>query len=113
MAVQQENPLTIADRLRSERERLRLTQTAMGALVGASKRGIGKWEDGKSSTPTATVLAAYARAGADVQFIITGKTAVVASEALAGVTVRQALAMLDPADRHRLLLDLLAGEVAA
>lgn len=103
---------SIQGRLKSERVRLGYSQKEFGILGGRSMRGYQDCERGLTF-PTADFLAGVAEAGADVLFIITGETAVVASEALAGVTVRQALAMLDPADRHRLLLDLLAGELAA
>lgn len=107
---------TIGGRLKSERERLCLSQPAMAALAGLSRGAQVKWERG-SATPNADALAAFAEAGADILYIVTGRHAAAemppAQEALAGVTVRQALAMLDPVDRHRLLLDLLAGELAA
>lgn len=107
---------TIGGRLKAERVGLDLSQTAAASLAGVSKGSWQCWEADKTS-PTAQHLAAFATAGADVLFIVTGQRAqgepAPAQEPLAGVTVRQALAMLDPVDRHRLLLDLLAGELRA
>ena len=106
---------TIGGRLKAERLRLGFSQPALAALAGAARRAAINWEKGASS-PTANTLAAFAEAGADVLFIITGQraeTEASTAEPLAGLTVRQALAMLDPVDRHRLLLDLLAAELGA
>lgn len=106
---------TIGGRLRAERERLRLPQPAMAALASVTKRGLAKWESGKSY-PNAEALASFANAGADVLFIVTGRHTPISDQspqAMAGVTVRQALAILDPADRHRLLLDLLGEALRA
>ncbi|PHP16391.1 hypothetical protein CG471_28355 [Sphingobium sp. IP1] len=107
---------SIGGRLQAERLRIDISQTEAAQLAGMSKGAWIAWESGKSF-PDARVLAAFAHAGADVLFIITGQRikadAIPAQEPLVGVTVRQALAMLDPVDRHRLLLDLLAGELSA
>ena len=61
----------IGDRLREERERLKLNQTDFAGLSGASLRSQIDWESGKSF-PNAKVLAAIAAAGADAQYILTG-----------------------------------------
>lgn len=104
---------TIADRLRGERIRLDLSQTAMAALAGVRKGTQLAWEAGRSS-PTAAALASFAEAGADVQFIVTGKR-VQALPPLhletASAIARRAIGSLAPADRHRLLLDLLTEEL--
>lgn len=107
---------SIGGRLKAERLRLRLSQAALAGSAGVAKNTEINWERGCSPGPHAAALAAFAEAGADIHFIITGARfcgAPVRQEALAGVTVRQALAMLDPPDRQRLLLDLLAGEFIA
>lgn len=116
MSARQSNPdcSTIGGRLKGERERLGLSQPRFAQLAGVTKGALIKWEGGRSF-PNAQALAIYAQAGADVLFIITGRREPIGPatpQALAGGAVRQALAMLDPADRHRLLLDLLAGELA-
>lgn len=64
--------MSIGARLREERLRLNLNQADFAALAGASKRAQLKWEQGESA-PAATVLSAFAEAGADVLYIITGK----------------------------------------
>lgn len=66
----------IAERLKEERQRLGLSQTAFAALAGATKSAQIKWEGGGSSVPTASALAGFADAGADILYIITGKRTV-------------------------------------
>lgn len=64
--------MSVGDRLREERLRLGLSQPAFAALAGASKSGQAKWErDGAS--PNAAALIAFAEAGADVLYILTGR----------------------------------------
>lgn len=62
----------IGQRLKEERERLGYNQTDFAALAGAAKRTQIDWEKGVSS-PTAEQLAAFAAAGADVLYILTGQ----------------------------------------
>lgn len=66
-------------RLKEERERLGLTQPALGGLASASKRTVIDWEKGVSS-PTAVQLAAIAAAGADVLYVVTGQRSQNAAE---------------------------------
>lgn len=63
--------MDIAERLRSERERLGLTQTEFAALAGVGRKTQFNYESGGSG-PDASYLAAVARAGADVLYVITG-----------------------------------------
>lgn len=100
---------TFGGRLKAERNRLGFSQADFAKIVGASRRAQVNWE-ANGAFPKADVLAAYGKAGADVHFLITGDR-LPTGEPLAGLTVRKALAMLDAADRRRLLLDLLAGEL--
>lgn len=58
-------------RIKEERERLGFNQTDFAALAGASKRSQIGWEQGRTS-PDSMVLVAWAQAGADVQYIVTG-----------------------------------------
>lgn len=100
---------TIAGRLRFERMRLGHSREVFAALAGVSKGSVANWEK-YGAFPNAASLLAFANAGADVLFIVTGRRE---GGDLAGKTVRQALALLDASDRHRLLLDLLAEELRA
>ena len=68
------NVCTIGSRLREERERLGLSQPALGEIAGAAKRTVIDWEKGKSS-PNGTQLAALTAAGLDVLYILTGQRA--------------------------------------
>lgn len=70
----------IGTRLREERERLGLSQPAMGAIGGVKKLAQLKYEQSESS-PSGTYFAAIARIGADVQYIITGVRSVTALSA--------------------------------
>lgn len=106
---------TIGGRLRVERLRFDMSQTVAANLAGFTRRAWCSWEAGEA-LPATAALVALSTLGADVRFIIAGsrrQSEQAALEPLAGLTVRQALAMLDPVDRHRLLLDLLADELAA
>lgn len=63
--------MEVATRLKEERERLGLSQSSFGALAGAGKTTVINWEKG-ASAPDAVQLSAFAAAGADVQYILTG-----------------------------------------
>lgn len=67
-------------RIRSERERLGLSQAAFADQGGASRSSQLLYEKGKP--PTADYLAAIARAGVDVEYVLTGsrRNRAVASE---------------------------------
>jgi transcriptional regulator with XRE-family HTH domain len=62
----------IGARLKEERNRLGLSQAEFAAVAGASKGAQLKWEKEESS-PTATILTAWAEAGADALYILTGQ----------------------------------------
>lgn len=66
--------MNLHERLKEERERIGLSQTAFAALAGASKHAQINWEKGAAS-PNAAALAAWADAGLDVLYVITGKRA--------------------------------------
>lgn len=59
------------ERLKEERERLGLNQTAFGAIGGVGKQAQIKYENG-SRAPDAVYLSAIAASGADVQYILIG-----------------------------------------
>lgn len=58
-------------RLRSERERLGFTQNDVSGICGISREMWGKYERGVA-IPGGEVLAAFAKAGANIQYILTG-----------------------------------------
>lgn len=62
---------TIGERLREERERLGLSQTAFGARGGVLKQAQLKYEQG-TRMPDAAYLAAVAAHGVDVTYVLTG-----------------------------------------
>lgn len=64
--------MTIGQRLREERDRIGMNQTTFAALGGVLKGAQIAYESGKSS-PTAAHLAAAAKHGLDVLYVITGQ----------------------------------------
>lgn len=62
----------IGDRIREERERLRLSQTAFGEIGGVKANAQGKYESGERF-PGADYLAAVADRGVDVLYVVTGE----------------------------------------
>ena len=67
-----EDIFVINERLKSERERLGLTQPVFAETAGVSKRTLIDWEKGVSS-PTAVQLSALAAVGVDVLYVLTGQ----------------------------------------
>lgn len=59
------------DRLREERQRLKLTQPQFGELAGVKKRTIVAWEKGET-TPSSVHLSALSAAGVDVLYLLGG-----------------------------------------
>ena len=66
--------MSVADRFKSERERLALTQPRVADLTGVGKTTVINWEKGLSS-PTAVQLSALAEVGLDVLYVVTGQRA--------------------------------------
>lgn len=64
--------MELPERLAEERKRLRLTQAALGALGGVTKKTQLGYEKGLSS-PTADYLQRISSAGVDVAFVLTGR----------------------------------------
>ena len=64
--------MSLADRFKSERERLALTQPRVADLAGVGKTTVINWEKGLSS-PTVVQLSALAEVGLDVLYVITGQ----------------------------------------
>lgn len=67
--------MTVGERLREERARLSMTQPQFAELASVRKGTQISWEKDASS-PTAHALVAFAEAGADVLYILTGKRTV-------------------------------------
>lgn len=63
---------TLGERLKSERLRLGLTQTAFGEALGVAKNVQSRYERGDRS-PDPLYLAAVIRVGVDVLYVLTGK----------------------------------------
>lgn len=64
--------MNLGQRLKSERERLGLSQTEFAALAAASKHAQINWEKGDAS-PNAAALQAWSAHGVDVLYVITGQ----------------------------------------
>jgi probable transcriptional regulator len=63
--------VSIGQRLREEREKIGLNQTAMGAVGGVRKQAQLKYENNESY-PNAEYLAAVAKIGVDIQYVVLG-----------------------------------------
>jgi transcriptional regulator with XRE-family HTH domain len=63
--------MDLGERLKEERERLGLSQTAFGRIGGAGKTTVIAWERGDAS-PNAAFLAKAAEAGVNVVYVVTG-----------------------------------------
>ena len=64
--------MNIGTRLKEERERLDLSQTALGAIGEFGKTTVIAWERG-TAFPNALFLADIAAIGADIRYIVTGE----------------------------------------
>lgn len=71
--------MTLGDRLREERERLKLSQPNFAAIAGTTKQTLFSWESGKTA-PDGFLLAAFAAAGVDVLYVVTGQRSQGAAE---------------------------------
>lgn len=60
------------ERLKEERERLGFNQADFAARAGATRKTLFNWESGAAST-NAVALAAWAEAGLDVLYVVTGE----------------------------------------
>lgn len=69
--MNEEHLVSFGARLREERERLRLNQTAFAATGGVTKKTQMLYESGERA-PDARYLAAVHEIGADVRYIVTG-----------------------------------------
>lgn len=63
--------MTIGQRLREEREALGLSQPKFAVLASTTKQTVFSWESNKTA-PSAAQLAAFAEAGVDVGYVLTG-----------------------------------------
>ena len=72
---------TFFERLREERQRLGISQTAFAELAGVQKRAQINYESGERS-PDAAYLAAIAAEGVDVLYLLTGTPAAKAKVAV-------------------------------
>lgn len=64
--------MSIGDRLRGERERMGLSQPKFAELARTTKQTLFSWESGKTA-PDGFQLAAFAAAGVDVLYVLTGE----------------------------------------
>lgn len=85
--------MNLGARLKEERERLGYNQTDFAALAGASKHAQINWEKGVAA-PNAVALGAWAAAGLDVLYVVTGQHAGGGTSALPALAPDEA-ALLD------------------
>jgi len=95
------------DRLKEERERLGFNQEAFGAIGGVKRVAQGNYEKGDRS-PDVSYLAAIAKVGADIQYIVTG---VRSEEAVSGedALLLQGFRQMDAETKRRTLAMVYAG----
>ncbi|WP_093121337.1 helix-turn-helix domain-containing protein [Variovorax sp. OK605] len=79
--MEEEIRLSIGARLREERERLGMSQTAFAEMGSVSLRAEQDWERGNSA-PKADFLAVAASQGVDVLYVLTGQYTPVAGGTL-------------------------------
>lgn len=96
-SIDENNISLAAGRLKEERKRLGMSQQSAAETCDVSREMWGKYERGQS-VPGGEVLFAFAAAGADVQYILTGVR-------MGAVTEPQARFALTP--RKKKLLDLI------
>jgi transcriptional regulator with XRE-family HTH domain len=72
MSIDDENFVSLGERLREERNRIGLSQVKLADLCGLSREMIGKYETGRN-VPGGEVLFLLAKAGADIGYILTGQ----------------------------------------
>lgn len=96
--------MSLGLRLKEERLRLKLNQTDFAALANASKAAQINWEKDVNSPP-GSALSAYAEAGVDVLYVLTGKRAAERPETIAAKITEELREverdLLDP-ERQRL-----------
>ena len=71
----------LGERLKTERNRLDLSQAALAAAVGTATRTVIQWEKGVTS-PSGDVLALCSGLGIDVLFVLTGQRTPQSAQAL-------------------------------
>ena len=64
--------MNLGDRLKEERERLGMSQSAFAEVAGAKKHAQINWEKGVAA-PNGAAFQAWAAAGVDVLYVITGQ----------------------------------------
>lgn len=67
-----EEKIEVGARLKEERERLKLSQTAFGQLAGITRNAQGMYESGERM-PDGMYYRSIAKAGADVMYILIGE----------------------------------------
>jgi len=73
--------MSIGERIRSERERLGMSQPQFASVAGTTKQTLFSWEAGKTF-PNANQMAALAEIGVDVMYVLTGQRGSPAQPAL-------------------------------
>lgn len=106
-----EHLVLFGQRLREERERLRLNQTAFAATGGVTKKTQMLYEAGERF-PDVRYLAALQEIGCDARYVVTGLRDAPPAETLASdeQVLLDGYRALDAATRKRLLAFVLGGE---
>ncbi|NGO90497.1 MAG: helix-turn-helix domain-containing protein, partial [Halomonas sp.] len=87
--------MSIGERLREERERIGLSQTALAQIGGVGKTTQIKYEKGASS-PDSSYLSAVSDEGVDVFYVLKGQRSGTATAQPLGVALSEPSAELSP-----------------
>jgi transcriptional regulator with XRE-family HTH domain len=101
---------TIGGRLKAERLRLNKSQGELADLAGLSDTTLGTWEAGRSY-PNAKALAALARCGVDLSYVVIGERSLPPSTGIRPLQLRYLIGMLPSPARRDLLISLVKDEL--
>lgn len=102
--------MTIGERLKEERSRLKLSQTELGAIGGVGKTTQINYEKG-SGSPDGKYLAAVAEQGIDVLYVVTGERRPSSAESVSAEELELVMAYRTMSDAERSVLRRISGSL--
>lgn len=104
--------MTIGERLKEERSRLKLSQTDLGAIGGVGKTTQINYEKGAGS-PDGKYLAAVAEKGVDVLYVLTGERRPSTAESVSAEELELVMAYRTMSDAERSVLRRISGSLTS